>query len=173
MLASSFIRWNALKLLGNNVHLQRGCRSYSSKNKKLCFPPSRLSELGKSAPLSTATTIREKEAKCHCSTSAPEEESFEQLLANSQFVRSVDPVGRMAEGEILAVSGEKVYVDFGSKFHAVVYMPEKKRELYVQGAKVIITIKDLEMTGHFLGAKKHISLLEAQAELVGLASSNT
>lgn len=170
MFASSVIRRNTLKLLRSNLHLRGCCHSYSSENKKLCFAPSRPRELGKNALLSTVNTVREKGT--HSSTSAPEEESFEQLLENSKFVRSGNPVGRMAEGEILAVSGEKVYVDFGSKFHAVVDMPEKKRELYVPGARVIVTIKDLETTGHFLGAKKHISLLEAEAELVGLANSN-
>ena len=114
-----------------------------------------------------------KEPKVETSTSAPKEESFSQLLRNSQFVESIDPVGKKAEGEILAISGDKIYVDFGSKFHAVVDMPELERERYMEGAKVIITVKNLEMTDHFLGAKKHISLLEAEAELVGLANSNT
>ena len=132
---------------------------------------SRVDRRGSRAQLCTVTSV--KEDKVQNSTTAPEEESFKQLFDNSQFVKSIDPVGKMAEGEILAVSGGKIYVDFGSKFHAVVDMPVMECDRYVQGAKVVILVKNLEMTGHFLGAKKHISLLEAEAELVGLADSNT
>jgi small subunit ribosomal protein S28 len=117
------------------------------------------------------TSVKEDEAQT--STSAPKQESFRQLLRNSRFVKSIDPVGKMADGEVLAISGEKMYIDFGSKFHAVVDMPTLERERYVEGAKVIIIVKNLEMTDHFLGAKKHISLLEAEAELVGLADYKT
>ena len=98
------------------------------------------------------------------------EDTFKHLLDNSQFVRSVDPVGQLADGEIIAVSKANIYVDFGSKFHGVVPLPKENSDRYVEGAKVTVLIKDLEMTDHFLGAKKHISLLEAETELIGLVS---
>lgn len=161
-----------LKLLRNSLFITPACcRSYSSVRKTLYSVSSRVDRRGSRAQLCTVTSV--KEDKVQNSTTAPEEESFKQLFDNSQFVKSIDPVGKMAEGEILAVSGGKIYVDFGSKFHAVVDMPVMECDRYVQGAKVVILVKNLEMTGHFLGAKKHISLLEAEAELVGLADSNT
>ena len=171
MFPSRALRSNALKLLRSQKCIQACCRSHSTVHKKLYYAPSSPCELGRKAQLCTVTGV--KEDKAQASTPAPDEESFKQLLSNSQFVKSIDPVGKMAEGEILAISGEKIYVDFGSKFHAVVDMPEKNSECYVEGAKVEILIKNLEMTDHFLGAKKHISLLEAEAELIGLANSDT
>lgn len=169
---SGALRWNMFKLLRSRPAVTPACcRSHSSVSKALYYAPLRIDELGRRAQLCTVISMKEDEVQN--SASAPEEESFKQLLDNSRFVKSIDPVGKTAEGEILAVSGEKVYVDFGSKFHAVVDIPKEKRECYVKGAKVIILVKNLEMTGHFLGAQKHISLLEAEAELVGLANSNT
>lgn len=169
--ANGALRWSMLKLLRSRLAVTSACRSHSSVSKTLYYVPSRVDKLGRRAQLCTVTNVKEGEVKN--STSTPEEESFKQLFDNSQFVKSIDPVGKIAEGEILTVTGEKIYVDFGSKFHAVVDMPKKSRECYVEGAKVIILVKNLEMTGHFLGAKRHISLLEAEAELVGLANSNS
>ena len=103
----------------------------------------------------------------------PDRDSFKHLLDNSQFVQSIDPVGKVAEAVVIALSGKNIYVDFGGKFHAVVPLPKENRNSYVEGTKVLVKIKDLELTDHFLGAKKHISLLEAAAELVGLAERTT
>lgn len=165
------LRWSTLKLLRSRLFGTRVCcRSYSFVRKAYSVP-SGLESRGSWAQLCSVTNVKEDQVQS--STSAPEEESFKQLLRNSQFVKSIDPVGKKAEGEIVAVLGEKIYVDFGSKFRAVVDMPTLEHELYVVGTKVIILVKNLEMTDHFLGAKKHISLLEAEAELVGLADSNT
>ena len=165
------LRWSTLKLLRSRLFGTRVCcRSYLFVRKAYSVPSS-LESRRSWAQLCSVTNVKEDQVQS--STSAPEEESFKQLLRNSQFVKSIDPVGKKAEGEIVAVSGEKIYVDFGSKFHAVVDMPTLERELYVVGTKVVILVKNLEMTDHFLGAKKHISLLEAEAELVGLADSNT
>ena len=69
------------------------------------------------------------------------------------------------EGEIVAVVGQNMYVDFGYKFHAVVPLPQSRVAEYCKGKRVIVTINDLEMTDHFLGDSKHISLLEADATL--------
>ena len=166
--SGSVLRWNMLKILrSSSLFITPACcRSYSSVRKTV---PSRVDR--RRAQLCTVANVKEDEVQD--STTALKEESFKQLFDNSQFVKSIDPVGNVAEGEILAVSGEKIYVDFGSKFHAVVDMPVMEQDRYVQGAKVVILVKNLEMTGHFLGAKKHISLLEAEAELVGLADSDT
>ena len=161
------LRWSTLKLLRNSLFsTEASSRSYFAR--KTYSVPSRVNGC---AQLCSMTSVKEPEVET--STSTPKKESFTQLLRNSRFVKSIDPVGKKAEGEILAISGDKIYVDFGSKFYAVVDMPKLERERYVEGAKVIVTVKNLEMTDHFLGARKHISLLEAEAELVGLADSNT
>ena len=93
--------------------------------------------------------------------------TFQYLFENSQFVKALDPVGKEVEAEIIAVVGDKLYVDFGCKFHAVVSRPEGQ-EKYCIGAKVIVIVKDLEITDHFIGDSKHRSLLEAEVKLVRL-----
>ncbi len=71
----------------------------------------------------------------------------------------------------MAVIGDKLYIDFGCKFHAVVRRPEENAESFVEGAKVVVLVKDLEMSMHPLGSSKDLSLLEAEAELCGLADT--
>ncbi len=97
-----------------------------------------------------------------------QEGTFQYLFEKSKFVQSMDPVGKEVEAEIIAVVGDKLYVDFGCKFHAVVPLPEGNRERYCTGAKVIVVVRDVEVTGHFIGDNRHHSLLEAEAELVRL-----
>lgn len=97
-----------------------------------------------------------------------EKGTFQYLFENSQFVRAADPAEKEVEGEIVAVEGDKVYVDFGCKFHAVVSCPEAQRERCQRGGKVIIALQDLEVTKHFIGDTKHNSLLEAEAKFVRL-----
>lgn len=94
--------------------------------------------------------------------------SFESMFKNSKLVGVLDPVGKNVEGEIIAVTGDNLYVDFGCKFHAVVKKPKENSEGYTEGAKVVLLLKDLEMTMHPLGSSRDISLLEAEAELCGL-----
>lgn len=96
--------------------------------------------------------------------------SFETMFRNSKFVKMLDPVGKKVEGEIIAVVGNNLYVDFGFKFHAVVEKPEADSDQFVEGAKVVLLLKDLEMTMHPLGSSRDISLLEAEAELCGLSN---
>ena len=80
-------------------------------------------------------------------------------------------MGKEVEGEVVAVTGEDAYVDFGFKFHAVVTVPAaaERREEYRRGARVLVRVEDLEMTDHFIGDSRDITLLEAAADLVGLA----
>lgn len=99
------------------------------------------------------------------------EETFSEMFRNSCFVQTVGPVGKTVKGEIIAVVDENLYVDFGCKFHAVVPRPVVKSELYCKGSKVRVRVRDLEVTGHFLGDSRDTSLLEAKVELVGLLDS--
>lgn len=97
-----------------------------------------------------------------------EKGTFQYLFENSQFVKAADLAEREVEGEVIAVVGEKVYVDFGCKFHAVVTCPEGARDRCSPGVKVVIMLQDLEVTKHFIGDTKHNSRLEAEAKWVRL-----
>ncbi|CAF4210692.1 unnamed protein product, partial [Adineta steineri] len=77
--------------------------------------------------------------------------------------------GRLLSGRIVDVIDDDLYVDFGGKFHAVVQRPQsKQRDQYTIGVVVSIRLQTWEMAARFLGASRHISLLEADAQLVGL-----
>ena len=91
--------------------------------------------------------------------------SFKTLLENSKFVEMVDPVGKVVEGEVIAVTSEHLYIDFGFKFHGVVNRPQHSQKEYKKGTKVAVLVKDLEVTEHFLGSSRHTSMLEADIEL--------
>lgn len=92
--------------------------------------------------------------------------TFQNLFENSQFVKALDPVGKEVEAEIIAIVEDKLYVDFGCKFHAVVTCPDTHKEKCQKGTKIIIEVQDLEVTRHFIGDNKHKSLLEAEANFV-------
>ena len=79
----------------------------------------------------------------------------------------VDPVGKIVEGEVIAVTAEHLYIDFGFKFHGVVNKPQASPEEYTKGTRVAVLVKDLEVTEHFLGSSRHTSMLEADIELKG------
>lgn len=97
-----------------------------------------------------------------------QEGSFQQLFEKSKFVKALDPVGKEVEADVIAVVEDKLYVDFGFKFHAVVPCPDSVKGKVCRGTKVIVVVKDLEVTQAFIGANKHDSLLEATAEFVRL-----
>ena len=95
-----------------------------------------------------------------------DEKPFAELLRNSNLVKSGMVVGKTVPGVVTAVVGKNLYVDFGGKFHAVVTPDEHKIKKFRTGSEVWVRVTDLEQTGHFLGSSKHISLLEASADLV-------
>ena len=91
---------------------------------------------------------------------------FSELFRSSNFVRSGLVVGKTVPGVITAVVGNNLYVDFGAKFHAVVPRPQKgNKKRWRRGIEVMVKVKDLEQTDHFLGSSRHTSLLEASVEL--------
>uniref|UniRef100_A0A1B6MTC5 Uncharacterized protein n=1 Tax=Graphocephala atropunctata TaxID=36148 RepID=A0A1B6MTC5_9HEMI len=100
-----------------------------------------------------------------------EEPSFLSLLKKSKFVDLGDPEGKIVTGTIFHVVDDDLYVDFGWKFHCVVTRPPKNGHEYVRGARVRLSLKDLELSSRFLGSEKDLTLLEADATLVGLVSS--
>ena len=93
--------------------------------------------------------------------------SFADLFRNSNFARTKNPVDKEVEGVIIAMKEDKMYVDFGAKFHAVVDLPRDSFGYFV-GAKVLVLVQELEAVGHFIGDPKHNSLLEAQVRLKSL-----
>ncbi|CAA9994449.1 unnamed protein product [Nesidiocoris tenuis] len=97
--------------------------------------------------------------------------SFATLLRNSKFVDLGDPEGRIVTGTIFHIVGDDLYIDFGWKFHCVCSRPLKNANDYVRGAKVRLRIKDLELSSKFLGSEKDLTLLEADAVLLGLVRS--
>ena len=95
--------------------------------------------------------------------------TFAKMLRQSKFVQLGGLKGRLLSGRIVDAVDDDLYVDFGGKFHAVVQRPQTKQgNPYVIGAVVSIRLKSWEMAARFLGAARHLSLLEADAELVGL-----
>ena len=98
------------------------------------------------------------------------EKTFEELLESSRLLTSCgdSPVDQRVTGEVIAVVGNDLYIDFGGKFHGVVPRPpaEQDGQYYVKGTQVEVIVKDLEITEHFLGAWQNTSLLEANISLV-------
>ncbi|RZF47193.1 hypothetical protein LSTR_LSTR004902 [Laodelphax striatellus] len=97
--------------------------------------------------------------------------SFATLFKNSKFIDLGDPQGKIVVGKVFHVVGDDLYIDFGWKFHCVCSRPNKNGSDYVRGAKVRIMIKDLELSTRFLGSEKDLTILEADATLLGLISS--
>ncbi|CAF0818691.1 unnamed protein product [Rotaria sordida] len=95
--------------------------------------------------------------------------TFAKMFRQSKFVQLGSLKGRLLSGRIVDVIDDDLYVDFGGKFNAVVQRPQnKQRDQYTIGAVVSIRLQSWEMAARFLGASRHISLLEADAQLVGL-----
>ena len=95
--------------------------------------------------------------------------TFAKMFRQSKFVQLGGLKGRLLSGRIVDAVDDDLYVDFGGKFHAVVQRPQnKQRDQYTIGAVVSIRLQSWEMAARFLGASRHISLLEADAQLVGL-----
>ena len=95
--------------------------------------------------------------------------TFAKMLRHSKFVQLGGLKGRLLSGRIVDVVDDDLYVDYGGKFHAIVQRPQnKQRDQYVVGTVVSLRLQSWEMAARFLGASRHISLLESDAQLVGL-----
>uniref|UniRef100_A0A914D5L8 Phosphoglycerate kinase n=1 Tax=Acrobeloides nanus TaxID=290746 RepID=A0A914D5L8_9BILA len=76
--------------------------------------------------------------------------------------------GRLVLGEIYHRHADDLYIDLGLKFPMICKTPELHREKYVIGATVLVKLFNPELSEPFLGAKKEITILEADGHLLGL-----
>ncbi|VIO88124.1 Uncharacterized protein BM_BM6549 [Brugia malayi] len=93
---------------------------------------------------------------------------FAELFRCSKFVQLGDFEGRIVIGEIVRRIADDLYIDIGLKFNTVCKAPVMKNESYKIGAKVLLRLHDPELSELFLGSTKELTLLEADATLLGL-----
>uniref|UniRef100_F1L0H6 28S ribosomal protein S28 n=1 Tax=Ascaris suum TaxID=6253 RepID=F1L0H6_ASCSU len=96
------------------------------------------------------------------------ETSFAHLLRHSKFMQLGDFDGRIVSGKIVHRVCDDLYIDIGLKFNAVCKAPSVNSEKYVIGANVLVRLHDPELSERFLGARRDLTLLEADATLIRL-----
>uniref|UniRef100_A0A0N4ZKL5 S1 motif domain-containing protein n=1 Tax=Parastrongyloides trichosuri TaxID=131310 RepID=A0A0N4ZKL5_PARTI len=94
--------------------------------------------------------------------------SFPKLLRESKFVKLGNFTGRIVYGKIVHRVNDDLYIDIGLKFNAVVKAPKENGNKFIIGKSVIMKLFDPELSEKFLGSKKSLTLLEADAKLLKL-----
>ncbi|KRZ73432.1 28S ribosomal protein S28, mitochondrial [Trichinella papuae] len=103
----------------------------------------------------------------------PVESAFSTLFRQSKFVSLGQADGKLVVGRITQVVSDDLYIDFGGKFECVCKTPKQDSEKYRTGTEVLIRLHDLELSSRFLGTDKDLTLLEADATLIGLNISRS
>ncbi|TKR70474.1 hypothetical protein L596_022501 [Steinernema carpocapsae] len=94
--------------------------------------------------------------------------TFARLFRQSKFVQLGDFEGRAVIGRIVHRVADDCYVDCGLKFPAVCKTPAENAENFVIGANVLMRLHTPELSERFLGSKRDLTLLEADATLLRL-----
>ncbi|KAK0409453.1 hypothetical protein QR680_004545 [Steinernema hermaphroditum] len=97
--------------------------------------------------------------------------TFARLFRSSKFVQLGDFEGRAVIGRIVHRVADDCYIDFGLKFPAVCKAPAVNNENFVIGSNVLLRLHTPELSERFLGSKRDLTLLEADATLLKLYSS--
>ena len=94
---------------------------------------------------------------------------FLEMLRESNWMKMGDPRQKMFRGIVINQIGNQVYVDYGYKFYGVFKIPEgMEPEQFVTGTKLLVLVKELELTQHFLGEDSLFSLLESEIQFQSL-----
>jgi len=94
--------------------------------------------------------------------------AFLDMMRTSALVRMGDVNGRVLVGRVVHTRADDLYVDFGGKFNCVVRRPRNHQNRYNKGVLVLVRVHDTELSSRFLGSDVDMTLLEADATLVGL-----
>ncbi|KAI6658574.1 28S ribosomal protein S28, mitochondrial [Oopsacas minuta] len=93
------------------------------------------------------------------------EPNFLEMLRESNWMKMGDPRKKKFRGIVINQVGNQVYVDYGYKFFGVFKVPDGMEPSQLKiGTKLLILVKELELTQHFLGEESMFSLLESEIE---------
>ncbi|OUC41336.1 hypothetical protein D917_03439 [Trichinella nativa] len=104
---------------------------------------------------------------------SPSESAFPTIFRQSKFVSLGQAEDKLVVGRITQVVNDDLYIDFGGKFECVCKAPKQDSKNYRTGTEVLIRLHDLELSSRFLGTDKDLTLLEADATLIGLNISRS
>ncbi|CAJ0574814.1 unnamed protein product, partial [Mesorhabditis spiculigera] len=101
-------------------------------------------------------------------STAAKHQTFAEMFRHSKFAQLGDFDGRMVTGKIVHRVADDLYIDVGLKFNAVCKAPAQDGDDYTVGSRVLLRLHAYELSERFLGSKKDLTLLEADATLVRL-----
>ncbi|CAJ0568594.1 unnamed protein product, partial [Mesorhabditis spiculigera] len=104
-------------------------------------------------------------------STATKHQTFAEMFRHSKFAQLGDFDGRMVTGKIVHRVADDLYIDVGLKFNAVCKAPAQDGDDYTVGSRVLLRLHAYELSERFLGSKKDLTLLEADATLVRLCDS--